>query len=114
MKNSLMIGIFAMLASCAPAHAGEINDKPIMCGSLDETMRAIGTKNERKMFEGIQLTTVRDPDAENGIRDFPAMLPVAFYMNLEEKTYTIVEYHPTYEQYCLVSFGSALVPVPYE
>ena len=114
MKNSLKITAVAILASCAPAHAGEINDKPIMCGNLDETMNAIGSKNERKMFEGIQLTSVRDPDSPNGIRDIPEMLPVAFYMNLEEKTYTIVEFHPTYKQYCLVSFGTALRPVPYE
>ena len=41
----------------------------------------------------------------------PAMLPVAFYMNLEKKTYTIIEYHPTYSQYCIISFGMNLEPV---
>ena len=26
--------------------------------------------------------------------------------NLDDKTYSILEYHPEYKQYCLISFGS--------
>ena len=41
----------------------------------------------------------------------PAMLPVAIYMNLEKKTYSLVEYHPGYDQYCILSFGISLEAV---
>ena len=105
MKNSLMIGIVAVLAACSPAHAGEFNDKPVMCGNDEEMFGTISFKDEIKMWEATQLTSVRDPDEPNGIRDMPAMLPVAIYMNLENKTYSLVEYHPGYEQYCILSFG---------
>ena len=105
MKNSLMIGVVAIFAACSLAHAGEFNDKPVMCGNDEEMFGTISLKDEIKMWEATQLTSVRDPDEPNGIREMPAMLPVAIYMNLENKTYSLVEYHPGYNQYCILSFG---------
>tara|TARA_R110000823_G_scaffold253832_1_gene376227 strand:- start:35 stop:367 length:333 start_codon:yes stop_codon:yes gene_type:complete len=86
----------------APAYAGEMQTKPVMCGNQDETFSTLATFNQQKIYQAIQITTVKEPD---GFSDTPVLLPMSIYMNLDEGTYTVVEYHPAYEQYCLVSFG---------
>ena len=58
----LPLALAMLVTACAPAHAGEFNEKPVMCGTLDEAMGAIGVQDQRKMFEGIQITSVLDPD----------------------------------------------------
>ena len=87
---------------CAPAYAGEMQTKPVMCGDQDETFSTLATFNQQKIYQAIQITTVKEPD---GFSDTPVLLPMSIYMNLDEGTYTVVEYHPAYKQYCLVSFG---------
>ena len=90
------------IGGCAPAYAGEMQTKPVMCGDQDETFSTLATFNQQKIYQAVQITTVKEPD---GFSDTPVLLPMSIYMNLDVGTYTVVEYHPAYEQYCLVSFG---------
>ena len=90
------------IGGCASAYAGEMQTKPVMCGDQDETFSTLATFNQQKIYQAIQITTVKEPD---GFSDTPVLLPMSIYMNLDEGTYTVVEYHSAYEQYCLVSFG---------
>ena len=83
------------IGGCAPAYAGEMQTKPV-------TFSTLATFNQQKIYQAIQITTVKEPD---GFSDTPVLLPMSIYMNLDEGTYTVVEYHPAYKQYCLVSFG---------
>ena len=110
MIRSSLISIAFIAVSCAPAHAeAEYNKKPVLCGTDTEILGMLSSKKEDLAFEAIQTTPVLDPeDDDDGVRDMPAMLPVAVYINLKEKTYSIVEYHPRYEQYCIVSLGSSV------
>jgi hypothetical protein len=90
------------IGGCASAYAGEMQTKPVMCGDQDETFSTLATFNQQKIYQAVQITTVKEPD---GFSDTPVLLPMSIYMNLDEGTYTVVEYHSAYEQYCLVSFG---------
>ena len=90
------------IGGCASAYAGEMQTKPVMCGDQDETFSTLATFNQQKIYQAVQITTVKEPD---GFSDTPVLLPMSIYMNRDEGTYTVVEYHPAYEQYCLVSFG---------
>tara|TARA_B100000287_G_C20632900_1_gene780545 strand:- start:1454 stop:1801 length:348 start_codon:yes stop_codon:yes gene_type:complete len=108
MNKKLVILCALFLGFCAPAHTEEFNDKPVWCGNDQEVFGTLSGREERKMFEAIQLTAVRDPDEPNGIRETPAFLPVAIYLNFDTKTYSVVEYHPGYNQYCILSLGTDL------
>ena len=82
--------------------AGEWNDKPIICADEQETFRAIKDKKEDLIFKATQLTKVR---TDSGLARKPVGVSVDMYVNPETGTYTIIEYHPSYESYCIVSFG---------
>ena len=40
-----------------------------------------------------------------GLAKNPVGLRMDMYVNPATGTYTIIEYHPSYESYCIVSFG---------
>ena len=74
-------------------HAGEWNEKPIMCANEVETFDAINTKKEALVFE-------------TGLAKKPVGVAVDMYVNPETGTYTIIEFHPTYKSYCVISYGT--------
>ena len=83
--------------------AGEWNEKPIMCADKMETFDAINTKKEELIFKALQFTKVR---TESGLAKKPVGVAVDMYVNPETGTYTLVEFHPTYESYCVISYGT--------
>ena len=83
--------------------AGEWNDKPIICADEQETFRAIREKKEDLIFKANQFTKVRN---ETGLAKRPVVVSIDMYVNPESGTFTIIEYHPTYESYCVISYGN--------
>ena len=83
--------------------AGEWNDKPIMCGTPEETFIAIDAKEEELIFKATQHTKIR---SETGLAKNPVGLRMDMYVNAATGTYTIIEYHPSYKSTCVISFGS--------
>ena len=81
---------------------GEWNDKPVMCEMKDIALKAIRDKGEILLISGVQSTKVR---SGGGLAQYPVHLPLQIYVNLETKTYTIIEDHPTYESVCIISYG---------
>ena len=102
----LLIGL---ISACNPAHAGDYQEKPVMCGPEEEIFPVLRDKDETLLVAGKQLTKVRDPDESNGLSQTPAVLPFALYVNLDNKTYTVLEYHNApYNMYCIISYGVEL------
>lgn len=83
-------------------HAGTWNDKPIMCEQKEVALKAIRAKGEIPIITGIQSTKVRD---EHGLSDIPAHVPLQIFVNLKTKTFSITEYHPSYNSICIIGFG---------
>ena len=92
-----------LFAIVPQVNAGEWNDKPIMCANEIETFDAINTKKEELIFKALQFTKVRN---ETGLAKRPVGVAVDMYVNPETGTYTLVEFHPTYESYCVISYGT--------
>ena len=88
---------------------GEYQEKPVMCGPEEEIFPILRDKEETLLVAGKQLTKVRDPDESDGLSQTPAVLPFALYVNLDNKTYTVLEYHNApYNVYCIISSGVEL------
>ena len=83
--------------------AGEWNEKPILCANETETFQSIQSKEEELVFKATQFTKVR---TDAGLARKPVAVAVDMYVNPETGTYTIIEFHPTYESYCVVSYGT--------
>ena len=99
----IFVGILIIIFAIVPQlEAGEWNDKPIICADKQETFRAIKDKKEDLIFKATQLTKVR---TDSGLARKPVGVSVDMYVNPETGTYTIVEYHPTYKSYCVISYG---------
>ena len=92
-----------LFAIVPQVNAGEWNDKPIMCANEIETFDAINTKKEELIFKALQFTKVRN---ETGLAKRPVGVAVDMYVNPETGTYTIIEFHPTYKSYCVISYGT--------
>ena len=87
------------------ANAGEWNDKPVMCAPTKETLKAIQSKGEILLMTGVQSAKVRNPDEPNGLAANPVHLALQIFINLQTKTFTIVEYHPSYDSVCILAYG---------
>jgi len=98
-----MAGCLFLFSSLYITLAGEWNDKPIMCGTPEETYETIQAKEEELIFKATQLTKIRN---ETGLARNPVGLRMDMYVNAATGTYTIIEYHPSYEQTCVISFGT--------
>mgnify|MGYP005742179319 CR=1 FL=1 len=72
---------------------------------VGETVKSIRKKGELLLMSGIQLTKVRDPDETNGLSPTPATLPFRVYVNIQTKTFTVIETHPSYASSCILAFG---------
>ena len=95
--------VILLLAIVPQVNAGEWNEKPIMCANEVETFDAIKSKEEELVFKATQLTKVR---TDTGLAKRPVAVSVDMYVNAATGTYTIVEFHPTYESYCVISYGT--------
>tara|TARA_R100001443_G_scaffold17619_2_gene28167 strand:- start:497 stop:880 length:384 start_codon:yes stop_codon:yes gene_type:complete len=96
---SLWIIIFLLNSS----FAGTWNEKPVMCEQKEIALQAVKDKGEIPMFTGIQSTKVRNKE---GLSVVPAHIPIQLFVNIKTKTYTIMEYHPSYNSACVISFGN--------
>ena len=73
-----------------------------MCADETETFQAIKTKKEELVFKATQFTKVR---TDSGLARKPVGVAIDMYVNPETGTYTIVEFHPTYKSFCVISYG---------
>ena len=105
MKLLLSMVVFSLffMGGYTTTHAGEWNEKPIMCANEVETFDAINTKKEELVFKAVQFTKVR---TETGLAKKPVGVAVDMYVNPETGTYIIIELHPTYKSYCVISYGT--------
>ena len=100
---SMVVCLSFFMGGYTIMHAGEWNEKPIMCANKMETFDAINSKEEELIFKATQLTKVR---TDVGLAKRPVAVSVDMYVNAVTGTYTIVEFHPTYESYCVISYGT--------
>ncbi len=100
-KLALIFGLSFLVTTTALS--GEWNEKPIVCHPLVEIQGILKQNEEVLLANGIQATPVRD---KAGISDVPAFIPISIYVNPKTQTYTIIEYHPSYDTYCVLSVGA--------
>ena len=101
----LLLIVAAILMISNTVSAGEWNEKPVMCEQKEVVQKLLQNKGEVLLMSGIQLTKVRDPDEPNGYSPIPATLPLQVFVNLETKTFSITELHPTYNSICIIAYG---------
>ena len=94
---SIVIGI---LASCSPVIAQTMpptwEQKPVLCGGREVTVDAIEQlKGECILFRGF--------DDKNRA--------VAMYLNVEARTFTIVEHLAELDVFCLLTWGRGLMTI---
>ena len=87
------------------AEAGEWNDKPVMCEKTKIALKAIQAKGEILLMTGVQSTKVRNPDEPNGLAEKPVHTSLQIFINMQTKTFTIIEYHPSYDSVCIIAYG---------
>ena len=95
--------IAALFVLAGTAHAGQLQNKPVLCGSGAEVFATIELQEQQLIYTATQITTVK---SLSGVAPDPVLLPMSIFMNLDEKTYTVLEYHPSYDMYCIISFGN--------
>ena len=109
MRSYLPIGILVAvylaifgLGMFKNVQAGEWNEKPVMCENKDLALEAIRSKGEIPLITGVTSVKVRDPD---GLSDIPAHVPIHIFVNIKTKTFSIAEYHPSYDSICIIGYG---------
>jgi len=99
----MVVFLLFFMVGYTTTQAGEWNEKPIMCANEVETFDAIKTKKEELIFKALQFTKVR---TDVGLAKKSVGVAVDMYVNPETGTFTIIEFHPTYKSYCVISYGT--------
>tara|TARA_Y100001937_G_scaffold78117_1_gene105962 strand:+ start:2430 stop:2786 length:357 start_codon:yes stop_codon:yes gene_type:complete len=99
----LLLLVAAVLLFSNAVSAGEWNDKPVMCEQKEVVLETIQEKGEIPFMTAISATKVRDTD---GLSDVPAFIPIQMFVNPKTLTYTIVEFHPSYNSICILAYGN--------
>jgi len=84
------------------AYSATWNEKPVLCEQLEVAMKILKSKGETPIANGIQHAKVRDDD---GLSDIPAHIPIQIFVNWKTKSFTILEFHPSYNSVCVIAFG---------
>ena len=91
-----------MVSVYKDASAVEWQEKPVVCMQKEVLDEGLKERGEVLIAGGVQETTVRDMEALSTVRmvtrSVLTVIPIT-------RTYTIVEYRPGYESYCLISYG---------
>tara|TARA_Y100001972_G_C7561797_1_gene282146 strand:- start:383 stop:727 length:345 start_codon:yes stop_codon:yes gene_type:complete len=104
MKDKLwwvMLGLAAILM-LSNAKAGEWNEKPVMCEQKEIALQAVKDKGEIPLITGVQSAKVR---SGTGLADRPVHIPIQIHVNFKTKTWSILEFHPTYNSVCVIGYG---------
>ena len=80
---SMVVCLSFFMGGYTITHAGECNEKPIMCANEIETFDTIKTKKEELIFKALQFTKVRN---ETGLAKRPVGVAVDMYVNPETGT----------------------------
>ena len=83
-------------------HAGEWNEKPVMCEQKEVALDVVRAKGEIPMITGVQSAKVRTTD---GLADAPVHIPLQIFVNLKTKTFSILEFHPSINSVCIIGYG---------
>ena len=98
----LALFFLGMMVLVGQVRGGEWNEIPVMCAFEKEIEQVLELKGEKLFFVGKQLTKVR---TETGLAKKPVGVKLEMYVNPETGTFTIIEFHPTYKSYCVISYG---------
>ena len=79
-----------------------IGEHPDVLAAIIDQVDLI-SKEEELIIKATQLTKVR---TDVGLAKRPVGVAVDMYVNPETGTYTIIEFHPTYKSYCVISYGT--------
>lgn len=95
--------LFTAVAVYTDTRAAEWNQKPVVCADWEEVKVGLANRGEVLLYQGTQATKVYG-GAE--LSDIPAFIPMSVWVNPKTKTYTILEFHPSYQSHCILSFGN--------
>ena len=83
-------------------HAGEWNEKPVMCEQKEVALDAVRAKGEMPLITGVQSAKVR---TEEGLAYAPVHIPLQIFVNFKTKTFSILEFHPSINSICIIGYG---------
>jgi len=82
--------------------AGTWNEKPVMCEQIEVAMEILKAKGETPLVTGVQHAKVRSVD---GLATHPVQIPLQIFVNINTKTFSILEYHPAINSVCVIAYG---------
>ena len=95
--------LFTAVAVYTDTKAAEWNQKPVMCADWETVKQGLLTRGEILRFQGTQATKVYGGE---GLSDTTAFIPMSVWVNPKTNSYTILEFHPSYQSHCILSFGN--------
>ena len=97
----LIIALLIYIAFFKSASSAIWQEKPVMCANKEQIM-GLDERGETVRFFARQSTTVRDGES---LKEETVSLKLAIFVNMETKSYSIIESHPTYKSFCILSYG---------
>lgn len=78
----------------------EWRQKPVQCGDSARAMQILANSNEKALVGG--LTTIRMPSGKDELH------PFYLFVNIDTRTFTILEYHLGTDEICIIGYGNSL------
>lgn len=96
----IVVSFLIPVSAFGQANGPEWREKPVQCGKADSAMEIIREAGEKALVGG--LTNIRMPGGRNLLQ------PFYLFINTETGTFTIVEYHSTSDEVCILGYGEGI------
>jgi len=73
--------------------------KPVQCGPSDSGLQIIQRQEQEALIGGFTIVQLEN-DSLN--------IPFYLFVNTDTGTFTIVEYHPNADEFCILGYGSGI------
>lgn len=93
--------MFLMLWATSAFAEPEWRQKPVQCGSPDTLIKVISAAGEKALIGA--LTDLRKPGEQQS-----SLTPIYIFVNTDTGTFTIVEYHLSGEDVCVIGYGTGV------
>ena len=95
---AMLFGIF--IVTTEKVDAQEWRQKPVQCGNPESALQILSTAEEKALVGG--LTTILDTNGSS------TLFPFYLFVNTESGTFTIIEYHLSSNEVCIIGYGQAI------
>jgi len=96
----IAVSFLIPISAFSQVEGPEWRQKPVQCGNAESAMEIIQEAGEKALVGG--FSNIKMPNGQNSIQ------PFYLFINTDTGTFTILEYHTSSDEVCILGYGNGI------